>query len=51
MNASPAIRQGDYLKTRVDWVDFAKGMCIVFVVMLHSTMRVEAAAEEQGWMH
>jgi uncharacterized membrane protein YcfT len=26
-------------------------MCIVFVVMLHSTMRVEAAAEEQGWMH
>ena len=45
------MRQGDSLKARVDWVDFAKGMCIVFVVMLHSTMRVESAADQQGWMH
>ena len=29
---------------RVDWVDYAKGICIVFVVMMHSTLGVEAAA-------
>jgi uncharacterized membrane protein YcfT len=37
--------------TRVDWVDFAKGFCIIFVVMMHSTLGVEAAAEHDGWMH
>ena len=26
---------------RVDWVDYAKGFCIVFVVMMHSTLGVE----------
>lgn len=36
---------------RVDWVDYAKGICIVFVVMMHSTLGVEAAAGQQGWMH
>lgn len=36
---------------RVDWVDYAKGFCIVFVVMMHSTLGVEAAAGETGWMH
>jgi uncharacterized membrane protein YcfT len=25
---------------RVDWVDYAKGFCIVFVVMMHSTLGV-----------
>jgi uncharacterized membrane protein YcfT len=29
---------------RVDWVDYAKGFCIIFVVMMHSTLGVEAAA-------
>jgi uncharacterized membrane protein YcfT len=29
---------------RIDWVDYAKGICIVFVVMMHSTLGVEAAA-------
>lgn len=38
-------------KARVDWVDTAKGFCIVFVVMMHSTLGVEAAAGEEGWMH
>lgn len=28
---------------RIDWVDFAKGICIVLVVMMHSTLGVEAA--------
>jgi uncharacterized membrane protein YcfT len=36
---------------RVGWVDYAKGFCIVFVVMMHSTLGVEAAAGHEGWMH
>jgi len=36
---------------RVDWVDTAKGICIIFVVMMHSVLGVEAAAGETGWMH
>lgn len=35
---------------RVDWVDAAKGICIIFVVMMHSTLGVEKAAGETGWM-
>src|SRR5882757_10058256 len=37
--------------TRVDWVDYAKGFCIVFVVMMHSTLGVENAAGQEGWLH
>jgi uncharacterized membrane protein YcfT len=33
---------------RVDWVDYAKGFCIVFVVMMHSTLGVEQAAGQEG---
>jgi uncharacterized membrane protein YcfT len=36
---------------RVDWVDYAKGFCIIFVVMMHSTLGVEQAAGETGWLH
>ncbi len=36
---------------RVDWVDYAKGFCIVFVVMMHSTLGVGAATGETGWLH
>jgi uncharacterized membrane protein YcfT len=36
---------------RVDWVDYAKGLCIIMVVMMHSTLGVEKAAEAEGWMH
>src|SRR4051812_19463899 len=35
---------------RVDWVDYAKGFCIVMVVMMHSTLGVEAAAGQTSWM-
>jgi uncharacterized membrane protein YcfT len=38
-------------ENRVDWVDYAKGFCIIFVVMMHSTLGVEAAAGHEGWMH
>mgnify|MGYP001160605350 CR=1 FL=1 len=40
-----------YEKPRVDWVDYAKGFCIVMVVMMHSTLGVEAAAGRESWMH
>jgi uncharacterized membrane protein YcfT len=36
---------------RVDWVDYAKGICIVMVVMMHSVLGVEAAAGQNGFMH
>lgn len=36
---------------RVDWVDYAKGICIIMVVMMHSTLGVEAAAGREGFMH
>src|SRR3990170_4533894 len=36
---------------RVDWVDYAKGFCIVMVVMMHSTLGVEAAVGREGWLH
>jgi uncharacterized membrane protein YcfT len=36
---------------RVAWVDYAKGICIIMVVMMHSVLGVEAAAGEPGFMH
>ena len=36
---------------RVDWVDYAKGLCIVLVVMMHSTLGVENVAGQDGWLH
>ena len=35
---------------RVDWVDIAKGVCIVFVVMMHSTLGVERVMGDEGFM-
>jgi len=45
--------------SRIDWVDYAKGFCIIFVVMMHSTLGVEKHAFEKelvelgttGWMN
>jgi uncharacterized membrane protein YcfT len=36
---------------RIDWVDYAKGICIVMVVMMHSVLGVELAAGQSGFMH
>jgi uncharacterized membrane protein YcfT len=46
MNHSAAILPG-----RVSWADYAKGFCIIMVVMMHSTLGVEEAAGRQGFMH
>jgi uncharacterized membrane protein YcfT len=40
----------DLNPNRVAWVDYAKGFCIVMVVMMHSTLGVEAAAGQESWM-
>ena len=39
------------LTSRIDWVDYAKGICIVLVVMMHSTLGVEKAAGSISWLH
>ena len=36
---------------RVDWVDTAKGLCIVFVVMMHATLGVGLETGRDGYMH
>lgn len=38
-------------KNRINWVDYAKGICIILVVMMHSTLGVEKAAGELSWLH
>jgi uncharacterized membrane protein YcfT len=38
-------------RERIDWVDYAKGICIVMVVMMHSVLGVELAAGKTGFMH
>ncbi len=36
---------------RIDWVDYAKGICIILVVMMHSTLGVEAALGHPSWLN
>jgi len=36
--------------SRVDWVDYAKGICILLVVMFHTVNHYEAAVGAEGWM-
>jgi uncharacterized membrane protein YcfT len=37
-------------KQRIDWVDHAKGICIILVVMMHSTLGVEKAIGQTGML-
>ena len=41
----------EQLKQRVAWVDYAKGICIVLVVAMHSTLGVEKAAGSISALH
>ncbi len=51
-NGTSAVTERSALPSaRVDWVDYAKGICIVMVVMMHSVLGVEAAAGHAGFMH
>ncbi|MGV3633443.1 MAG: acyltransferase family protein [Pseudorhodoplanes sp.] len=36
---------------RIDWVDYAKGISIILVVMMHATLSSEEALGAAGWMH
>lgn len=36
---------------RLAWVDTAKGVCIVLVVMMHSTLGVGEVMSGEGWLH
>ena len=49
-----AARRGDtasMAKARVEWVDYAKGICIILVVLMHSTLGVEKAAAQVTWLN
>lgn len=37
--------------SRVDWVDYAKGICIIMVVMMHVTHDYAVAVGSEGWLH
>jgi uncharacterized membrane protein YcfT len=49
--AAVAERSAPPAAGRVDWVDYAKGICIVMVVMMHSVIGVELAVGQTGFMH
>jgi uncharacterized membrane protein YcfT len=53
LNGTSAVtqRSGHSVPGRIDWVDYAKGICIVMVVMMHSVLGVELAAGQTGFMH
>lgn len=38
-------------KDRIDWVDYGKGICIILVVMMHSTLNYGEMVHGTGWMH
>lgn len=44
--------QHEYLpaNSRIDWVDYAKGICIVWVVTLYGTNFVQTTMQATGWM-
>jgi uncharacterized membrane protein YcfT len=43
--------KASYTQGRVDWVDYAKGWCIILVVMMHSTSGVEGALGQESWLN
>ncbi len=47
--ASASVGRGDL--ERVAWVDTAKGVCIVLVVMMHATLGVGEAFGGEGFLH
>jgi uncharacterized membrane protein YcfT len=50
-DTAPPRPENSTAAARVDWVDYAKGFCIIFVVMMHSTLGVEQAVGQEGFMH
>ena len=48
---APLVAPAPSAPVRIDWIDYAKGICIVMVVMMHSVLGVELAAGQTGFMH
>ena len=36
---------------RLEWIDYGKGISIILVVMMHSTLSSEQALGHVGWLH
>lgn len=51
MIESKSLPSSQPLSGRIDWVDYAKGFCIILVVMMHSTLGVGKATGDTGYMH
>jgi uncharacterized membrane protein YcfT len=49
--AARNIHTASAAKSRVEWVDYAKGICIILVVTMHSTLGVEKAAGQVTWLN
>src|SRR5215510_9729825 len=49
--AAPPSSAVPFADGRVDWVDYAKGICIIMVVIMHSVLGVELTAGQTGFMH
>ena len=50
-NATGRMGKSQPIKHRVEWVDTAKGICIVLVVTMHATLGVGEAMGGEGFMH
>ncbi len=51
-DAAPlTVRTGNTANTRDAWIDVARGICIILVVMMHSALGVEKATGQVGWVH
>lgn len=47
-----ALNNNIWQKGRViAWVDYAKGICIILVVMMHTTLEYGQAVSSEGWLH
>ncbi|WP_156798436.1 acyltransferase family protein [Ahrensia sp. R2A130] len=46
-SSAPTAKVGN----RVAWIDGAKGICIILVVMMNTVLGLEAATGDTGWMH
>lgn len=39
------------MSRRIEWIDHARGMCIVLVVMLYATDWIDDVTGREGWLH
>ncbi|MEM9055206.1 MAG: acyltransferase family protein [Pseudomonadota bacterium] len=37
-------------RTRIDWIDYSKGICMILVVMMHTVINYETLAGSEGWL-